>query len=451
MIARDIAEFATLASWTALSSAAREALELRVLDSLGCALAAQNGPVPSMARAFVERAGGRPTCTLIGGGGAPPDRAAFYNTALIRYLDFNDAYLAPGETCHPSDAFGAVLAAAQESGASGASLLTALAVAYQVQCRLSDEAPLRRRGFDHTTHLACAVATGAARAFGLDIERAANAIAIATATSPVLRVTRTGTLSHWKGLAAAHAAMVGTQAAMLAREGITGPPEAFEGPAGFIETLSGRFHIHWPYEDLDSVILTSIKRFNAEIHAQSAVEAILELVAENDVAAPAIESIRVDVFDVAFDIIGGGRAGPKTEVHTKEEADHSLPYLVAVAVLDRQVMPEQFAPERIARGDVQALLRRVVVRPDPALSRAFPRELPCRITIERKDGSQFVKEKRDYLGFHTRPMGRDDVSAKFRRLTGRCITAERQVQIETLVANLERTPVAQLCTLLERT
>jgi 2-methylcitrate dehydratase len=82
----------------------------------------------------------------------------------VRYLDFNDSYLAKGETCHPSDNMGATLAAAEYARRGGRAFLTALAVAYQVQCRLSDVAPVRARGFDHTTQGAFAVAAGVSKA-----------------------------------------------------------------------------------------------------------------------------------------------------------------------------------------------------------------------------------------------------------------------------------------------
>jgi 2-methylcitrate dehydratase len=449
-VARDIAAFAARASWGALSPRARHAFKIRVLDSLGCALAATGDrPPTAYVRSLLGDLGGAPTCTLIGGARAPADRAAFHNTALVRYLDFNDAYLAPGETCHPSDNLAPVLAAAQAAGASGETLLAALAASYQVQCRLSDEAPLRARGFDHTTQGACAVAAGVARALGLDVERAANAIAIAATTSPALRVTRTGRLSHWKGLASAHAAMIGTYAALLGSRGISGPPAAFEGAGGFMDALGARFEIDWSSENLERVTATAVKRFNAEIHAQSAIEALLELLLEHDVATSAIRGISVDIFDVAFDIIGGGREGAKTEVRTKEEADHSLPYLLAVAALDRRVLPEQFTPERIARPDVQELLRRVQVRPDPVLSRAFPRELPCHVHVDRQDGSRLSKWKRDYLGYPSRPMLYEDVLGKFRALTEGFVSARRRQGIEARVADLEHSDTERLCELLE--
>ena len=163
-----LAEFVVRVNYEELSKDARQALKIRVLDSLGCALGALDGVVPKLVRQQVEDFGGAEQCALIGGGRTAPDRAAFYNSALVRYLDFNDSYLAKGETCHPSDNLGAVLAAAEYAGSSGREFLAALAVAYQVQCRLSDEAPVRAKGFDHTTQGAYAVAAGVSRALGLD-------------------------------------------------------------------------------------------------------------------------------------------------------------------------------------------------------------------------------------------------------------------------------------------
>lgn len=111
--AEQLAAFAVRASYEELSEAARRQLKLRVLDALGCAIGAVGSPPLRLIRTQIDDFGGAGRCTLIGGGRTAPDRAAFYNSALVRYLDFNDSYLAPGETCHPSDNLGAVLAAAE--------------------------------------------------------------------------------------------------------------------------------------------------------------------------------------------------------------------------------------------------------------------------------------------------------------------------------------------------
>jgi 2-methylcitrate dehydratase len=126
-----------------------------------------------------------------------------------------------------------------------------------------------------------------------------------------------------------------------------------------------------------------------------------------------IERIRIDIFDVAHLIIGGGAEGDKTVVHTKEEADHSLPYIVAVAALDGEVTPAQYTSERIGRDDVQRLLRRVEVVPDPNFSSRFPEEHACRLTVTLTDGRVLVREVSEYEGFHTRPMSWEGAVRKF--------------------------------------
>src|SRR5205823_3112236 len=277
LLVERLSRFAARASYDDLSKAAGEQLKIRVLDALACAVGALDGAPVRLVHDQVAEFDGSGPCSLLGGGHAAPDRAAFYNSALVRYLDFNDSYLAKGETCHPSDNLGAVLAAAEYAGQSGWELLTALAVAYQVQCRLSDVAPVRARGFDHSTQGSYAVAAGVSRALGLDPARTANAIGMCGASFNTLRVIRTGALSHWKGLAYPHTAFGCTHATFLAMRGVTGPREVFEGNKGFMEAIAGPFAIDWSREDLERVTRTFLKRYNAETHAQSTLEGILEL------------------------------------------------------------------------------------------------------------------------------------------------------------------------------
>jgi len=130
-------------------------------------------------------------------------------------------------------------------------------------------------------------------------------------------------------------------------------------------------------------------------------------------------------------------------VRSKEEADHSLPYLLAVAMLDGQVLPEQYLPERIAASDVQELLRRVEVRPDPELSRRFPREHSARVRLRLGDGRTLEREQHDYEGFHTMPMGWDAVAAKFDRLASR-VDAGLRGRIKDAVARLEAITIDEL-------
>ncbi|MEM1391082.1 MAG: MmgE/PrpD family protein, partial [Pseudomonadota bacterium] len=384
-----------------------------------------------------EDFGGKPFCTFIGGGKGAPDRVAFYNGALSRYLDFMDSYLAKGETCHQSDNFGAVLAGAEYANASGDQLLTAMAAAYQVQGRLCDEAPVRAKGFDHTVQGAYASAAGVSRALGLDAEKTAMAIAISGTCNNALRVTRTGSLSHWKGLAYPQAGFVGCHAAFLAMRGITGPEEVFEGNKGFKHSIAGEFSIDWDKEDLENVRKSIIKKYNAEIHSQSSIEGALELQAEKGFTWDQIEHIGIDIFDVAFHIIGGGEEGDKTIIRTKEEADHSLQYMVGVALIDGNVLPDQYEGDRVTRDDIQSLLQRFTVRPKQDYTDRFPGEVCTDLTITLKDGTVHKTTKTDYEGFNTRPMSWGTVEAKFTNLATPFTSERTRRAIVDAVKNIE--------------
>lgn len=445
----ELASFVVHADYSQLSDSARLQEKVRVLDALGCAIGALEAEPVKLIAGQNEDFGGNPHCTLIGGGRSAPDRAAFYNSSLVRFLDFNDSFLAPGETCHPSDNLAAVLAAAEYSAASGRDFLTSLAVAYQVQCRLSEVAPVRAKGFDHTTQGAYALAAGVSKALHLDAEKTAHAIAIAGTANNALRVTRTGALSNWKGLAYPNTAFSVVHSTFLAMRGITGPAEVFEGNKGFMDAISGPFSIDWTKEGLDVIPSTIVKRYNAEIHSQATIEGVLDLKRASQFVATDVSSIAIETFDVAYNIIGGGEEGEKFTVRTKEEADHSLPYIVAVAILDGQVLPAQYSHRRILQDDVQSLLRKVKVSPDAGLSRRFPAEMPCRIAITLQDGRLLTQEKRDYEGFFTHPMTWETAVKKFEQLTRPYISSTVQSMVEETVKDLENRSLRDLLSLLE--
>jgi 2-methylcitrate dehydratase len=283
----------------------------------------------------------------------------------------------------------------------------------------------------------------------LDACQAANAIAISGTALNALRVTRTGKLSHWKGLAYPHMAACSTAIVFLARLGITGPLEVIEGEKGLMDAITGLFEIDWSREDLERVKRTILKKYNAEIHSQTAIEGVLELKERHHIGADEVEQINVETFDVAYNIIGGGDEGDKTaDITTKEQADHSLPYILAVAVLDDTVMPEQYRSDRICRSDVQDMLRRVTVKPNLSYSERFPNEMPCRIGIRLHDGRTLVKEVRDYPGFFTHPMAWDMAFRKFERLAEPYAAPADRRAIADAVFNLENTGAVDLMRLL---
>ena len=441
---QQLAAFVEAATLDGASPEAVEQLKIRVLDTVGVAIGALDAEPIIAIRELLEDLGGTEQATLIGGGKTTPERAAFFNSALSRYLDFMDAYLAKGETNHPSDNFGAVLAAAESVGASGKQLLTAFAVAYQVHTRLSDVAPVRAKGFDHTTQGAFAAGASAAKALGLPSEQIANALAIAGTANVALRVTRTGNLSHWKGLAYPHVSKEGTWAALLASRGITGPEEVFEGNKGFKDSVSGPFEIDWSKEDLESVKRTIIKKHNAEIHSQSALDAALDIRAQEGFKAEDIDKIRLTTFDVAYSIIGGGEEGDKQLIRTKEEADHSLPWMLAVVLLDGQLNPEQYEPSRIVADDVQALMKKVEITPSDEFSDRFPDHMPAELEVTLNDGSVFTASQDSYLGFHDNPLDWENARKKFDALVTPFTGEELREEIATIIHELDTRQVSDL-------
>ena len=443
-----LAEFAVRASYDELSGEVRDQLKIRVLDSLGCAIGAIDGePVQIVRRQLSEfDCGG--ACTLIGGGQV---------VARSRHVLQRCARPIPRlQRRLPRE--GRVVSSERQSlgcpgrngyaNGSGRDLLVALAVAYQVQCRLSDEAPVRAAGFDHTTQGAYAVAAGVSRALALDAAAAANAIAISGTAFNALRVTRTGALSHWKGLAYPNTAAGCVRVTFLARRGITGPLEVFEGNKGFIGAIAGPFHIDWSSEDLERVTRTVIKRHNAEIHAQTAIDAALELKRQHRFSAAEVDRIDVETFDVAYKIIGGGEEGDKSIVCTKEDADHSLPYLIAVALLDNEVLPAQFAPDRIQRADVQQLLCRVSVRATPEYSQAVSRRDACPRRGHPQRRAHAVSRNREYPGLNGPPLTWKQVLHKFEQLSSGRVEVEQCRNLAEAVRNLESISVSDLTGLL---
>jgi 2-methylcitrate dehydratase len=232
----------------------------RVIDSVGCFLGAWKEELVERSRKAVLRyACGMGASTLWGGGEkTTPDWAAFVNGAGVRALDFNDTYLSK-EPLHPSDMIPAIIAVGEAVKASGRDVVEAVAVGYEVGCRLCDAATLRKRGWDHVNFTMVGAAAAVGRLMGLGEEALANALAMAVVPHVAMRQTRVGELSMWKGAAAADACRQAVYACMLAEQGVTGPSQPFEGEMGFFNQVSGPFTLEEFTDEPDMILKTYIK------------------------------------------------------------------------------------------------------------------------------------------------------------------------------------------------
>src|SRR5271168_2084051 len=443
-----LAKYAARASFADLSAESRRQLPIHILDSLACSIAALGaGPVDAC-RAQVTEFGGTGPSTLIGGGQANPIYAAFWHTALVRYVDFMDNFLAPTETCHTADNFGVALTVADYVGGSGRDLMLAVALGYTVQSRLVDHANFMSSGFDHTSQLAFSLNAAAGRLLGLSEQQIAHAIAMAAVSDASFAVVRAKPLSQWKGLASAQSALGAMNTLFRARRGVQGPLRVIEGPNGIDNLLHMRVRIDWEKEGYEGVLESTIKKYNAMIHTQSAVHCMVELARRNKLDPAKVISIEAEVFQLAYDFAGGGLYGVDKVIRTKEQADHSLPYLLAVALLDGNVMPVQFKPDRIIKLDVQALLKKVSVRPNHEYTELYPGKMPAKITVRLQDGKVIEHDVQDYPGLASHPFTWEDAVQKFDRLVAGHIDEGLSREIKDAVHSVENIQVRDLMKLL---
>ncbi len=398
----------------------------RLIDTLACALGGWQSPPSKIARKMAR------SVRLVSGATVwgethktSGDLAAFANGTAVRYLDYNDTYLSK-EPAHPSDNIPAALAAAEVSGRDGKALIEAIVLGYEVQCRLCDAAPLRPKGWDHVTYGPFSSALVAAKLGRFSEAKTVHAIGLAGTPNHALRQTRVGEISMWKASAFANAVRNGLFAVELARLGMTGPAPIFEGEKGFMKVVSGPFDLPPLSPDGPFKIMeTYIKYYPVEYHAQSAVLAVLRL--RERLAVEKIESITVRTPDVSYEIIG--RDPEKWHPKTRETADHSLPYCVAVALIDGEVGLKQFGPKRLADPKLHALIQKVQVLSDADLSAAYPSAIGNIVEI-MSDGKVYVERVNHPRGHPKNPMTDAEVEVKFRRLAGPLLS---ESQIDALL------------------
>ncbi|MEK6591380.1 MAG: MmgE/PrpD family protein [Nitrospinota bacterium] len=404
----------------------------RVIDSLGCAFGAYYSEPVKIAREVSRYQEGDHSATIIGTKKkTSPELATFTNGSMIRYLDYNDTYLSK-EPAHPSDNISTALSVAEAEKAGGRDLITSIVIGYEIQCRLCDAASLRTRGWDHVVYGAFSSGLVAAKLMNLSVEQTVHTLGLSGVANIALRQTRVGELSMWKGCAFANAARNAVFAALLARHGMTGPTPIFEGEKGFMKVVSGHFDL----EELGGkeiqfkILDTYIKFYPAEYHGQSAIEATLELRKEIE-DIDTIESIYVSTFDAAYEIIGSGIE--KWNPQTRETADHSLPYCVAVALQDGKVGLEQFSEERIKEPVLYRLIQKVKIINDVGLNKQYPEAMPNIIEIKTRDGRLFSKKITYPKGHPKNPVTDKEVEIKFKSLAADVLSPE---QVDTILDKL---------------
>lgn len=418
-LARRFAQYACKLQYDHIPSGVLHEAKRRFLDSFATAVGAMPADAYHIAKKVAAKMSSTPNASLLGGGTSSIEWATFVNGLLIRYLDFNDTYLSK-EPAHPSDNLAAVLSVGEMVNATGKEMLVAAVLAYEIQCRLCDASSLRKYGIDHVTYGAISSCLAACKLLKLDETKTTHAVGIAGVCNAALRQTRAGEMSMWKGCAFANAAKQGVFAAMLASEGMTGPAPIFEGELGFMKLLTREtFEVapmgaeNGPSKNDDDFMIshTYIKYWPVEYHAQSAVDAILQLRPQVG-DWKNVEKIDIHTFDAAVDIIG--KDPEKYRPTTRETADHSMPYCVAVALIEGDVGLDSFDDAHLKNAPLIELTNRVKLHRDASANARYPKSIPNKLTVTMRDGKTHVLEVVNPPGHALNKMTDAQVEKKFR-------------------------------------
>ena len=436
-IAKKMAQWAKALKYEGLPAKTIHEVKRRVIDSLATTLGAYHshpGKIVREKAMAISDPNGKATVwgtkhrTL-------PELAAFANGAMVRYLDYNDTYLSL-EPAHPSDNLSAAVAVTQQTDKTGKDLILATVIGYEIQCRLCDAASLRAGGWDHVTYGAVSTALLAAKLLDLSEDQMEHALGLAGVCNITTRQTRTGQISDWKACAFSNAARNGVFAADLARRGLTGPHEIFEGPKGLIKqlTIPGVRNLVLGRDGDFMIDKTYIKYWPAEYHSQSAIDACLQL--RPKLSGKRIQSIDIQSFEAAVSIIGS--EPEKLRPTSRETADHSMFYCCAAALMDGDVTLATFDEHRLADPKLLDLIDRTKIVEDPKLNEGYPEGIPNDVTITCTDGTKLNKRVDFPRGHARNPMRDEEVVAKFHRMAQGVVSDKTAATILDHAWNLDK-------------
>ncbi|MFB9265095.1 MmgE/PrpD family protein [Bradyrhizobium erythrophlei] len=437
-LAHELARYVAEIEFDALDQATIETVKSHLIDALGCGVAAYGEAPVRACRTVALSSPGGPSTVIGTQRRTSPDLATFANGAAFRYYDFNDVYIGR-EPGHPSDNITACLAVAEAENRSGRDLLVSIVLAYEIACRLMDAAELTRMGWDHPIYSLPAAALAAGKLMRLPTEQLAQAVNLAVNGHIAMNQTRVQVLSDWKGLADADAARNGVFAALLARQGVTGPAPVFEGHAGLFKQVSGPFALEvnefggkgggFRIHDC------GVKLYPAQGGTLTAIPAAGRVAAQ---VGDLDQISSVEIATTQFTYLSAGRDPEKWAPETKETADHSLPYIVARAMLDGEITNDSYSATAIRDSRVRALLKKISVKPDEALTRMSPRAIPNRVSAVLHDGRVISHQVDTIPGLAGMPMKRADFERKFRKNVAKVWNESKQDQVLDYIWNIDQ-------------
>lgn len=444
-ISRHIAEFATTIQYQDLPEDVVNRAKRFLFDSLGCALGAMDTQDVQIMRSVYREMAGKEEATVIGfGDRLPMVNTTLVNSLMVRALDYNDIYWRE-DPSHPSDLIPAALAAGEGAAASMEEVLVAIILGYEFEQRLCEFAKpgVRERKWHHATLTQFVSPVVAGKVLGLTAEELTNAIGISGSHNYTAGCPTAGKLTMMKNTVDPMAVQAGVLAALLAQKGFNGTEAVFEGKEGLMDVLGP----HWDHSVLTDglgsdwrIRTCSMKAFPTEALTHTHISATLKVITENDIKPEAIEEVVVTTIARACDILFDPH---KYEPTTRETADHSLPYCLARAILDREITPRTFETERIRDPRLKSIIHRIKGEASTEFEKLFPAKQPSRVTITTKDGALYSAYLEYPKGDPREPMTDDELRTKFTSLVHDRLTPDAVKRLEQMVYTCEGMPARE--------
>lgn len=439
-ITATMARWATDLAYDDIGEQAIHEAKRYLLDSLGCAFGGYRQEDARIALAVLKEIGGEGNATVIGSGEkTDPVSASLANALMVRVMDYNDIYWQQ-DPSHPSDIIPAAMACGERVGRSGKDLTLGIVLGHEFEMRLCEAAfpGIRERGWHHATLTAFVSPIVASRMLGLTWEQCQHAIGISASRHCTLGAVTAGKLTMMKNTVDPMATQSGVLAALLAEKGYTGPEHVIDGKEGLAHCYGPEWKLEVLVDGLGEswrIERCGMKAFPTEALTHAPISAVLDIVIENDLAPEVVEKVHIRSLARAADIL----ADPsKYDPRSKETADHSLPYVIAAAVADRQVTPAQFEQDKIMDPRIREQLNKVEVVADPEIEKLFPKLQRVIVTIHTTDGREFTKQLDYPKGDPRNPLTDQEVEEKFDALAAPILSDEARKQLKGAVWSLEK-------------
>ncbi len=466
-ISRTISEFAVNLKYEDLPEKVINEVKRFLYDSIGCAFGGYNTKDVNILREIYKEIGGKQEATLIGfGDKIPAVNASFINSLMIRAQDFNDIYWKE-DPSHPSDLIPAALVVGEMVNASMQDVITAIVLAYEFEQRLCEFAVpgIRERKWHHATLTQFVSPIVAGKTLGLSVDQMVNAIGISGSHNYTVGCPTAGKLTMMKNTVDPMAVQAGVFAALMAQKGYTGTENVFEGKEGFMDCFFGwdvkeekinPVQMHgrdslgewkWDVDKLTGglgetfkILECGMKAFPAEALTHTHITAALKVVSKNNINYDQIDSVTVTTIARACDILFDPQ---KYHPESRETADHSLPYCIAVALVDHKITTQSFSEEKLKDERIFEVINKIKGEASEEFEKMFPAKQPSRVTIKTKDGKEYSEYLEYPKGDPREPMTTEDIENKFNALSDGLLSSEKQKEIKEMIYNCEKINVRE--------